>query len=115
MLVGFSLLGLLAAWRTKEIGTSSIVFWGIGILLAIAAFVPKVGRVAYLSVYLPTSIIGYVMSYVILGLMFFVVITPLGILLRWMGKDLLQERPPKGSGWTNVKTVKTEESYYRQF
>ena len=116
MLVGFSLLGLFAAWRAKEVGNASILLWGIGVTLAIAAFIPKLNRVAYLGVYLPTSIIGYVVSNVILALMFFLLITPLGIILRLMGKDLLQQRRPKQQEmWTPVKTVKTEDSYYRQF
>ena len=115
MLVGFSLLGLFAAWRAKEIGNSSIILWGIGVSLAVAAFVPKLGRVAYLGVYLPTSIMGYVISNVVLALMFFLVITPLGILLRFMGKDVLQQQPKQKAAWTPVTKEKTEDSYYRQF
>lgn len=113
MLLGFALLGLLAAWRAKGIGQSSIILWGIGLTLAIAAFVPKLGRAAYLGVYLPTSIIGYVMSHIALALMFFLVITPLGILLRFMGKDPLHQK--QNAGWSPVKAVKTEDHYYRQF
>ena len=66
--------------------------WSAGAVLAVAAFIPKLGRLAYLAVYLPTSILGYVVSNIILALMFLFVITPLGILLRLMGKDLLQQR-----------------------
>ena len=116
MLVGFSLLGLFAAWRAKEMSTGSLVLWGIGLLLAMAAFVPRLGRVAYLGVYLPTSIIGYFVSQVILVLMFFFIITPVGITLRLIGKDPLQQRRQKHkTGWTPVKGVKNEDSYYRQF
>ena len=113
MLIGFFVLGALAAWRAGGIGTGSIVLWGIGAFLAIAAFVPGVGRIAYLAVYLPTSIIGYVVSHVMLTLMFFLVITPLAIILRLLGKDVLQQR--NKSGWMPVKEIKNEESYYRQF
>lgn len=116
MLVGFSVLGLFAAWRAKGVGNGSIILWAIGVSLAIAAFVPKLNRVAYLGVYLPSSIMGYVVSNVILALMFFLVITPLGIILRLMGKDLLQQRRPNQKAmWTPVKAVKVEDSYYRQF
>lgn len=116
MLVGFSLLGLFSAWRAKEISTGSIALWSIGVFLAMAAFVPTLGRAAYLGVYLPTSIIGYFVSHVILASMFFFIITPLGITLRLMGKDPLQQRRLKHkSGWTPVKGVKDEDSYYRQF
>ena len=116
MLIGFSLLGLLAAWRAGGVSTTAIVLWSLGVFLAGAAFVPKLGRLAYLGVYLPTSIIGYFVSNVILTLMFFLVITPLGILLRLMGKDFLQQRRQKQkTQWMPVKGVKSEDSYYRQF
>lgn len=116
MLIGFSLLGLLAAWRAGGVSTTAIILWSLGVFLAGAAFVPKLGRLAYLGVYLPTSIIGYFVSNVILTLMFFLVITPLGILLRLMGKDFLQQRRQKQkTQWMPVKGVKSEDSYYRQF
>ena len=117
MLIGFTVLGALSAWRGKGIGTASIVLWSIGVALAVAAFIPKVGRIAYLAVYLPTSIIGYVVSNILLALMFLLVITPLGLILKLMGKDLLQrQRPQKErTGWLPVKSTKTEDSYYRQF
>jgi len=106
----------LSTWRAKGIGTGAIVLWSIGAALAVAAFVPKLGRIAYLTVYLPTSIIGYVVSNVMLTLMFFLVITPLGIVLKLTGKDLLQQRRQnRTTQWTPVKETKTEDSYYRQF
>lgn len=114
MLIGFTVLGLLSAWRAGGISTASIVLWSIGVVLAAAAFVPGLGRVAYLAVYLPTSIIGYVVSNILLALMFFVVITPLGIILKLMGKDLLQQRRQK-TQWVPVKGIKNQDSYYRQF
>jgi hypothetical protein len=116
MLIGFSLLGLFSVWRAGEITTASIVLWGIGVFLAVAAFVPRLGRLAYLGVYLPTSVIGYVVSQVILTLMFFLVITPLGIILRLMRKDVLQQRRQRQkTHWTLVKSSRTDDSYYRQF
>ena len=113
MLIGFAVLGLLAAWRASGISSSAKILWSIGVVLAIAAFVPKFNRFAYLAVYLPTSIIGYIVSHVLLALMFFLVVTPLGIILQLLGKDFLQQRRRKQ--WTPVRSVKTEDSYYRQF
>lgn len=116
MLIGFFVLGSLSAWRAKGMGAGSLVLWSIGVVLAVAAFVPKLGRIAYLAVYLPTSIIGYVVSNVLLTLMFFLIITPLGIILKLMGKDVLQQRRPiRKTHWTPVKESKNEDSYYRQF
>lgn len=113
MLIGFTVLGSLAVWRAGGITTGAIVLWSLGAFLAVAALIPKLGRAAYLAVYLPTSIIGYVVSNVILTLMFFFVITPLGIILRLLGKDFLQQQRQKQ--WRPVRGVKSEDSYYRQF
>ncbi len=116
MLIGFFVLGALATWRAWGIGTGAIILWTIGATLAVAALVPKLGRIAYLAVYLPTSIIGYVVSNVMLALMFFLVITPLAIILKLMGKDLLQQRRQKRTTqWIPVNGTKNEDSYYRQF
>lgn len=116
MLIGFFVLGALSAWRARGIGTGSVVLWTTGASLAVAAFIPKLGRIAYLAVYLPTSIIGYVVSNVMLTLMFFLVVTPLGIVMKLMGKDVLQQRrPDRTTQWTPVKETRTEDSYYRQF
>ena len=116
MLIGFAVLGLLAVWRAGGINKPSVALWSIGVLLAAAAFIPGLGRIAYLAVYLPTSIIGYFVSHVMLALMFFLVITPLAIVLRLMGKDLLQKRRRNNqTRWTPVQGVKSEDSYYRQF
>ena len=116
MLIGFFVLGALSAWRLRGVSTGSVVLWSIGMSLALAAFVPKLGRIAYLAVYLPTSIIGYVVSNVMLTLMFFLVITPLGVVMKLMGKDVLQQRKPdRKTHWTPVKETRNEDSYYRQF
>jgi hypothetical protein len=116
MLVGFAAIGLIVAWRTHAFGQSTLVCWGIGAALAVAAFIPVLGRVAYLCVYVPTSIIGYIISHIVLALIFFFVFTPLGVLLRLMSKDLLQLRAARGqTKWRRVEEVKDASSYYRQF
>jgi hypothetical protein len=78
--------------------------------------VPGLGRFVYLLVYVPTSIIGFVVSNVILTLIFFLVFVPLGLLLRLTGKDLLGLRAaPKQSNWRRLGEAKSSERYYHQF
>ena len=116
MLVGFALLGLLAAWRAGEINKRTIVLWGIGVALAAAALVPRLGRGTYFAVYLPTSIIGYLVSHIVLALIFFLVFTPMALILSLMGKDLLQLRSRGNkSRWRRVEGAKDANSYYHQF
>ncbi len=115
MLVGFGVLGCIAALKAHHLSTSSYVLWTVGMVLAVAALVPVLGRAAYLAVYLPSSLVGYIVSHVLLTLVFFVLFTPLAFLLRLLGMDLLQTRPGAKPAWA-VRTDTPEKSrYYRQF
>jgi Saxitoxin biosynthesis operon protein SxtJ len=116
MFVGFAVIGLIVAWRAGQFGDGTFICWGIGVTLAIAAFIPILGRIAYLCVYVPTSIIGYIVSHIVLALIFLLLFVPLGTLLRLMGKDLLQLRAMHGqSKWLRVGQVRDANDYYRQF
>jgi hypothetical protein len=116
MVIGFFLIGLLAAWRAHSFGQTTFILWGVGLLLGAAALTPGLGRTAYLAVYLPTSVIGHVVSRVLLFIMFVIVFVPLGLLLRLMGKDLLRlQTPGQRSMWVPRTRVADRKSYYRQF
>lgn len=118
MLVGFALLGGLAAWRAGDLlAARPLVLWGAGLTLAAAALVPGLGRLAYLGVYLPTSLIGYIVSHVLMILIFFLVFLPTGLALRLMRKDVLRLRPPRGrrAAWAEIETGGEARRYYSQF
>ena len=42
-------------------------------------------------------VLGWINSRIILGVVFFVVVTPIGLIMRLFGKDLLRMRTPKSS------------------
>lgn len=116
MLVGFFALGLIATWRNSNVSRGALVFWSVGLGLAVAALIPGVGRAAYLLIYVPTSLVGYVISKIILALMFFLVFVPLAIILRSLGKDILRLRPRQNRAiWTRTKQREDPDRYYRQF
>ena len=71
MLIGFAVLGLLSAWRAGGISTSFDRFVEHRRLSRNRGIRSGVRKSSVFSVYLPTSIIGYVVSNVILTLMFF--------------------------------------------
>lgn len=116
MAVGFGLLGLLAVWRGHGVGTAAEILWAVGAALAAGALVPHLGRWVYLAVIVPTSIVGYAVSQVVLTLVFWLLIVPLGAGLRASGKDLLRLRRPKGdSMWMTRRPPAEADRYYRQF
>jgi hypothetical protein len=116
MVIGFAVLGLLAAWRAGGFGQAAFTLWAAGVALALGALVPGLGRFFYLLVYVPTSVIGFVVSNVILTLIFYLVFTPLGLLLKLLGKDLLGLRPGGAAGnWRRLGGAKNSDRYYHQF
>jgi hypothetical protein len=116
MLVGFALLGLLAAARAWSFGSATWLLWLAGAALAGGALVPGLGRYVYLFVYVPVSMLGYVVSHLVLTLIFFLVFAPLGALLNLLGYDLLQRRQPRGqSNWRALAPQRSNERYYHQF
>lgn len=116
MLIGFFVIGLIVALRHRALGPATIALWAIGGALALASLVPGLGRVAYLGIYLPTSVIGFFVSHIVVALMFFLVFVPVGLLVRLTGHDLLRlRRPGRQTLWTRRPAPRPSSSYYRQF
>lgn len=59
---------------------------------AASGLAPRVLRPVYLALTLITLPIGYAVSFVALGLVYFLVVTPIGVGLRLMGRDPLKRR-----------------------
>ena len=62
------------------------------------------------------AVLGFFMSRVILGILFYLVITPIGVGLRLLGKDLLNERwnPETGSYWIKKEKRPFEKKRYEK-
>lgn len=116
MIVGFAVIGALVAWRKHELGTAALTLWGIGAALAVLSLVPGLGKYAYLAVYIPTGILGFVVSRVILTIIFLFFFVPIGLLLKLSGKDPLHsKRNAGGSEWIAHSGAPDRKSFYRQF
>ena len=61
--------------------------------------------------------IGWLISQLMLALLFFVVLTPVAILFRLRGRDLLARKPVRGkiTFWTKKSMPENVESYFRQY
>jgi preprotein translocase subunit Sss1 len=115
MLIGFALIGLFVAWRQGQFGTATYTLWAIGAALAVAALIPALGKLAYLAIYVVTGIVGYVVSRVILTVIFYLLFAPLGLLLKALGKDFLHSRRnPAGTEWIAHARVSERQSVYRR-
>lgn len=125
-LVGFGGLALLAwqEWLIFSFGLGETRPWVAGGLAALGGLAAVFGLVApaanrplFVGIALLTFPIGFVLSYVILGLLFFAVIAPVGLLLRLTGKDPMARRlePESPSYWADARPPRPRESYFRQY
>jgi hypothetical protein len=121
-LTGFVLIGLVKyfwpfSWGiTRDINTGwiSILIGVIGGGLALT------GTVAALPLYYLwmgiAFIIGNIMSRVIVVVIYYLVVTPVGLLGRLLGRDPLQlKKPDTDSYWRDISLPKEPEKYERQF
>jgi len=93
------------------------------VLAAAAVVVPLAGAVvrpvlrwAFLGLSYVTYPIGLMMSYIVLALVYFVALTPIGWIMRLAGHDALGRRFDAGraSYWTPHRPPPTIDSYFKQ-
>jgi hypothetical protein len=94
---------------------AAIVVWGLTLVLALVGLlVPATIRPIYRFMILVTFPIGWVVSHVIVGAAYFLVITPIGYLMR-LSHDPMRRRfePSAKSYWIDCERV-DRDRYFRQ-
>jgi saxitoxin biosynthesis operon SxtJ-like protein len=125
-LVAFGLLGGLVVWKRSLVGIQlgeaapvvAYVLWGVGILSALLSLAaPGLNRFLYVGLTLLTFPIGFVFSHVLLAVVFYLVFTPVGLVMRLLGRDPLQRRFDREAGtyWVDHVEPRSVEEYFRQY
>jgi len=123
---GFGLLALLAwkEWLIFAFGLGEARPAVAGTLLALgalAAFLglvfPRANRPLFVGLALLAFPIGFVLSYVILSFLFFVIIAPIGALMRLLGHDPMHRHlePELETYWAKAPPAPPRSRYFRQF
>ena len=120
----FSLIGfpLVTFILTKSFGLPDTVFYvgiGLGIVMGLAALanIAPAIKPVYIGMMLLAWPIGMVVSTVLLGAIYYLMFTPVGLLFRLMGRDLLHREIDKNAAsyWTVRTTQRTPASYMRLY
>jgi len=83
---------------------------------AIGVARPRVMHPIYLLWLYAAYPIGFVVSHVVLGLIFYVVLTPVGLVMKLVGYDPLQRRlRTSRTYWIPCEPVADPKQYFRQF
>ena len=104
----------LGTWRPFVAG----VFVVLGLLAAFFSLVyPRANRGLYVGMALIGAPIGFVVGYVIMAVLFYGMLAPLGGIFRFSGRDVLHRRfePDSESYWADPRPARPRESYFRQF
>ena len=101
-------------WRDRPLGTAML--GGLGVLLILAGLVaPRhMGPVqrAWMGL---AHLISRVTTPILLATIYFLVITPIGLLVRLRGKNPLRRRPVNGSYWIERSPDRRRSDLRRQF
>ena len=111
----FGVIGSLLWWRVGA--SAAIPIWGIGGVLALVYYaIPPLRLPMYLSWMRLVVPIGIAVSYGLLAIIYFGVISPIALLMRAFGRDKL-ERAVFGdsrSYWSSHETEIEASRYFRQ-
>jgi hypothetical protein len=92
---------------------------GVGILQALALLAGFRGpsRALYVVLMLVALPIGFVLSHVLMAAIFYLVITPIGLIFRLLGRDAMcrKKEPGRVSYWTDRGPARSPASYFKLY
>lgn len=125
-LFGFGFIALIAwnDWLIFSFGLGAAkpyvagISGGLGVLSALFSLVyPKANQPIFAGLSILTYPIGFVLSYVIMGTLFYVLIAPLAIFFKIVGRDAMHRSydPEATSYWSDPRPARPKEAYFKQF
>ena len=115
--VFFAIVGALV-WRRSGSFTAGTAVWAVGgTLSALFAVWPTSRRRIYVGWMYAVYPIGWTVSHLLLGVVYFVVITPIGLALRMLRRDPLERSFDRTATtyWVRHNPADRIERYLRQF
>jgi len=103
------------AWHASFTVPAAAVAVAGGVIGLVGLIRPAAIRPIYTGWMMAVFPIGWTMSRLMVGLMFFVVFTPVALVFRLLGRDALQlKRSSRGSYWSAKAAADGAASYLRQ-
>ncbi len=99
----------------RPLGLAPSILPAAGSSLVLILFAPGPNERAFLWILRVFAIVGYLVSTVMMTLSFYLVVTPLGWLLKAMGKDPLRLAPGAQPAWHPHPDHQDRRRYFRLF
>ena len=112
-----ALVGGVVHWRLQAPEAARIVWAAGAVLTVVYAAAPPLRRFIWLGWLYATFPIGWVLSHLALAATYYLVLTPIGLLLRLFRGDPRDRAPDKStvSYWTARRPQRDVKRYFRQF
>lgn len=97
---------------------ATFVLWGAVAVISIVGVIrPAVIRPIFVGMMLMSYPIGWVMSHILLGIIFYLLITPIGLLMRLLGRDPMERKFERSAStyWIPRNSDGDTRRYTRQF
>lgn len=116
-LVLWGLIGWMVYRHTHAIQVPRILWIAAAVSGAFGLLLPRFMRGLYLGTIYLVYPIGWVISHLILGFVFYVVLTLIGLMMKVFGHDPMERKFDRAAGsyWTAYSPEGKVERYFRQF
>jgi hypothetical protein len=110
-------VGWIVGRRTDSI-TNGVTIATIGLVLAVLGFaLPRALRPIWIVLMVVNYPIGWVVTHVIMALIFYLVVTPVGVIMRLTGRDPMERAFDRSAKtyWKPRRTDPSSTRYFRQY
>ena len=117
---GMFFLGMVAApvsWLRERYVLAGVL-WSVAVLIRVCGFVrPEWLRPVFVGLTVATYPIGWVVSHTAIALLYYGMMTPIGIVFRLIGRDPLQRQFDRNltTYWSPRELRRPGEQYFRQW
>ena len=109
----FTIIGLYPLWYNENIRLWACIIAFIFLFFGI--FFPKILIVPNKLWFKLGLLLGAIIAPIIMGMIFFLTVTPIGIIMRLLGKDIINQKIKKTAKSYWIKRKKTASSMENQF
>ena len=98
--------------------TAAYVLWAVAAgLMVVYYLVPAIRRPVYLGWLYAVMPIGWVISHLLLAAIYYLLITPIGLLMRLVGYDPMKRRldPSADTYWIKREPIQEMKRYFQQY
>ena len=113
----FALVGGFVLYHTGSLATAGCI-WGPALALSVLGYLaPQFVRPVFVAWICAAYPIGWVVSHVLLAAIFYLVFTPIGLVMRLFGRDPLQRKFERSAQtyWVSHNPARDSKRYFRQF